>query len=120
MGGTVALVSILFLPIVGCGGDNATGLQVIQSTNIPGNIKVFVALAAFAALLCIFLWHHIAAIAASIGGFVSLLIAYNLGHSKLEGIEMKAGAYLAMLGFAVTVIVNFLKLDDKPGKTEEK
>ena len=41
MGGVVAIVSILFLPVIGCGGETVTGLKIFQSEQVADSIKIF-------------------------------------------------------------------------------
>ncbi|PQJ12993.1 hypothetical protein CJD36_004410 [Flavipsychrobacter stenotrophus] len=112
MGGVIAIVSILFLPIIGCGGDTITGVGIFKSNQVSSEIKLFIGIAVLMGLVLIFLRKYLVAAITGIAGLVSLLIAYSIAHSKIAGIELKFGAFFAMIGFAISSLVNFLKMSN--------
>jgi len=116
-GAVMAIFCILFLPFVGCGGQNLTGLDVMQNERIGADIKFFIIASIACGVLIIFLKNYIISAIIAVGGIVSLLIAYFIAHSKIDAIELKTGAFLAITGYVITVIASFLKQSDRSNKT---
>ncbi|GEM_PF-3938042 len=113
LGAALAVICILFAPVVGCGESNLNGLQIIQDKSVGADIKVFILLAIICGVLIFFLKKHSHLAVSAIAGALSLFIAYLIAHSKNEGIELRFGAFLAFIGYAVTAITNFLGMSDK-------
>lgn len=107
IGGAVAAVSVLFLPIVGCGGESVNGLDVIKGDHVDGILKACVAASVLCGIIILFLHQHKNFIAMSIAGILSLLAGYMIARNKLP-VELKAGAFLAFLAFGTTAGVNFM------------
>lgn len=109
VGGAIAIVSILFMPVVGCGGDTANGIDLVQSKNISGDIKACIVVCMLCGLLILLLRTQIQQALSGIIGIVALLGGYMLAKDKLQMLDLKAGYYLSLMGFALTTLVSFLK-----------
>ena len=108
LGGAVAVVSILFLPVVGCGGENVNGVQIIQSDHVSSDIKAFIVVAIACGGLIFILKNYIQLAVTAIAGIASLLIGYLIAKDKIGGIDLKAGGILGIIGFLITAIISFL------------
>ncbi|MDP2304189.1 MAG: hypothetical protein Q8N03_17405 [Ignavibacteria bacterium] len=86
LGAAIAVLCILFAPVVGCGETNLNGLQIIQDESIGTDIKLFIIIAIICGVIIFILKNHLHLVASSIAGAVALLIAYLIAHSKNEGI----------------------------------
>lgn len=104
----IAIVSILFLPVVGCADQNMSGLQLLNESQVDMDMKYFL----IGSLICagmIFLFRLKGArIIAAILGFIFLISAYLIAHSKNELIELRFGSVIAFLSFGYVVISNAL------------
>jgi len=113
LGAALAVVCILFAPVVGCGETNLNGLQIIQDKGVGTDIKLFIIIAIICGIVIFFLRKHLHLVASAIVGAIALLIAYLIAHSKNEGIELRYGSILAFIGYAVVAITNFLGMSEK-------
>jgi len=129
LAGILALISMLFLPMAGCGTLTFSGLDIIKNNDTDGTIRILLIAAIVAAVLVIILKSRPQIIFASIVGIVLLVIAYiymksnlkpkgdlggelnnfNLGDlNNLSGgdiIELKSGSYLAVISFLISAFV---------------
>lgn len=112
-GGAIAVVCILFLPVIGCGNETINGIEIVQSRNVSVEIKFFIVLSVIAGVAILFLKQQVAAFVAGIIGLASLLFSYLIAHNKMQAIELKMGAYLAMIGFVITAVVNAMGIQKK-------
>jgi hypothetical protein len=110
LGAVMAVVCILFAPVVGCGDATLNGLQIIEDKGVGGEIKLFIILALSCGVLIFFLKKHAHLVITAIAGAVSLFIAYLIAHGKNGAIELKVGAYLAFVGYTVTAITHILEI----------
>jgi hypothetical protein len=108
IGGAIAVISILFLPVVGCGGENVNGIQIIQSDHVSSDIKAFFSVAIICGGLIFLFKNYVQLAITGIVGILSLLIGYLIAKDKINGIDLKAGGVLGIIGFLVTTIINFL------------
>ena len=113
LGAAVAVLSILFAPVVGCGETNLNGLQIIQDNSVGTEVKLFIIIAIICGVIIFFLKKHLHLVASAIAGAVALLVAYLIAHGENEGIELRFGAFLAFIGYAVTAVTNFLGMSEK-------
>lgn len=116
LGSAMAILCILFLPFVGCGEENLTGMQVIQHQQIGQDIKAFVILSILCGLLIFFFNRHVEIAITAVLGIASLFISYLIAHSKNAGIELRIGAFLSIGAYVITALVNFFGMSNK-GKT---
>jgi len=109
IGGIMALVCFLFMPVAGCGGYNISGTDLIQAKGIDDTVKVFCVISMICAVFMIFLPDKLLTFVMSIGGFVTLIIAYLIIKDKAGNqIEIKAGSYLSLLAFMASAVVSRL------------
>lgn len=118
-GAAMAIICILFLPFVGCGGQNLTGIDVIKHNGIGIEIKFFVVASIICAGIIFALKEHIQLAVSAIAGVVSLLIAFLIAQSKMEGLELKFGAFLALIAYSVIAVINFLGISEQNKNTNK-
>ena len=102
-----AVLCIVFLPFAGCGNETLTGLDIISKDGIDFLVKFFIILAILCGLLVLYIGDPLYAAVAAITGVISMMVAYLIAHGKNSAIELKFGAFLAFIGFAVTAIIGF-------------
>lgn len=114
----IALVCILFLPIVGCNGLDFSGFDIFKNEAIWIELKIciLIAIACGILILCFKEYLHFAI--SAISGIVTLIIAYLFAYSKNEGFNLKIGAFIGIIGYSISAILSFLKLIDN--KVESK
>ena len=115
LGGMLAIVCFLFMPVAGCGSVTISGIDLIQMKDISVSVKLFAILAMICAICIIFLQDKTLAFFSAIGGFASLIIAFLIIKGKMSSgsdfgasnaIEFKSGSYLSLLGFGISAIVS--------------
>ena len=105
MGGMVAIASILFLPLAGCGIHVVTGTGMFASPDISVIVKIFLSVALLCAASVIFLKAAIPILASGATGLAALITAYLIAKSAASvSVELKAGAYFAMISFILILI----------------
>jgi len=108
IGGLVAALSLLFLPLASCGEDQA-GLGVIDIFfyGDRGEIGIlFIALTA--AVLATILVQHRAQLILGATGLAAFTIEYFSINEPESTIQLREGAYLAGLGFLLTFLAGWL------------
>jgi hypothetical protein len=114
MGGMVAIASILFLPLAGCGSHTVTGIDMFKSKDIGVIDKMFLIISLICAASAIFLKAAIPILASGVVGLVTLIISYLIAKSAASvSIELKVGAYFALVSFMIILISGFLLLGTK-------
>ena len=112
----ISIVAIIFFPVAGCGGENATGLDIIKAkeSQLPHGIKLFVIISIMSGCVIFFLKDNLHMIISSITGIVTLLISYLIAKDKLGGyLDLKIGAYLGILGYGAIALLSYLKISGK-------
>ena len=111
MGGIVAIAAILFLPMAGCGMQSVTGIGILESKGIGLIDKMFLVISLICAASAIFLKAAIPILASGIVGLIALAISYLIAKNAASvPIELKAGAYFAIVSFITILISGFLQL----------
>jgi hypothetical protein len=117
-GAMMAIVCFLFLPIAGCGSMTFTGVDFFKMGEIDTSVKLFAALAMIFAVVIIFLKDKFQIFSSAIAGLALLVIAYMVAKGKMHsgdsfgmsnGIELKSGSYLSMIGFIISAVVSKTK-----------
>ena len=103
IGGLIAVVSLCFLPVAGCGNAAVTGLQILRADDVGVILKALIGLSMLCAVLALAATTVIELFATGGGGIVSLLICYALARQKIP-FDLKEGTYLAFLGFGLVLI----------------
>tara|TARA_R110002072_G_scaffold131249_1_gene270726 strand:+ start:175 stop:546 length:372 start_codon:yes stop_codon:yes gene_type:complete len=106
-GAGIAVVCIMFLPVVGCGGDNLNGFEILKHKDIWVEVKIFIALSIVSGIAILFMKHYAKMTIGAIAGLVSLLLAYFIAHSKNEGFELKIGGSLGAISYAVSAVAAY-------------
>jgi len=109
----LAIISILFLPVAGCGGRNVTGIDIIKEEQIEASIKIFLLLSIICGIIILFLKNYIPIAFLAIGGIVTLFISYFIAHDKLDRIELKVGAFIAIISYAANAVIGFVTKDEQ-------
>ena len=105
----VAVASIIFFPVVGCGGANFNGIDIIGTDNIPGEIKVFLIASIICGIIIFFLKDFLYIMCSAIIGIVTLLISYLTARDRVGFLDLKAGAFLAIVGYGIAAALGFFK-----------
>ena len=109
LGGVLAALSLLFLPLASCGDAQLTGLDIFQAEGSSGHKAIlFIALAA--AVLAIILVEHKAQLILGATGLATIVVEYLFTIDDPERtIQLREGAYLAALGFLVIFLAGLLR-----------
>ncbi|HLD36482.1 MAG TPA: hypothetical protein VJC37_07150 [Planctomycetota bacterium] len=114
MGGIGAIASILFLPLAGCGIHVVTGIGMFASSDISAIVKVLLTISLVCAAAVISLKAAIPILASGAVGLATLITAYLMAKNAASvPVELKAGAYFALVAFALVLISGLLLLDVK-------
>lgn len=115
----IAVLSIAFFPIAGCGGEKLSGLTILGSDRVDGEIKMFLVVASLCGIIILFLTKFKQMSIFAIGGFVSLIIALLIAKGKpySDAIKLEPGAYIAFLGYIVSALIGLFS-DDSFNKHE--
>ncbi len=122
VGGVIALVSIVFLPIGGCGDIGLTGFEVLRDNDIPGLIKVLIGISILCAFIALFVKFYVGLVASGAIGITGLLTSYLIARKDIP-VDLKAGAYLALIGFGLVLaegIRQYLLVSGNDENTTEK
>lgn len=109
----IAIVSIIFLPVVGCGGENASGIDIVKSEQISPAIKLFLICSVICGIIIFFLKEYIHLAVTAIIGILTLLISYFIAKDKLGQLELKTGAFLSILSYVTIAVIGFIKSSEK-------
>ncbi|MEX2143549.1 MAG: hypothetical protein WD740_03060 [Anaerolineales bacterium] len=108
LGGIVAALSLVFLPLASCGEAQLTGIDIFQADgNTVHKAILFIALAA--AVLAIFIVQRWAQIAFGLTGLAAIAIEYlAILDDPERTIQLREGAFLAALGFLLVLVAGLL------------
>lgn len=108
LGGVVATLSLIFLPLASCGDAQLTGIDIFQAEGNNGHKAIlFVTLAA--AVLSIFILEKWAHLILGGTGLVAIAVEYFFTLDDAERtIQLREGAFLALLGFALVFAAGLL------------
>jgi hypothetical protein len=129
VGGIVAIVGFLFLPIAGCGDMTLKGMDLFGSGDVSLIVKILAGLAMAGALLVIITKSRTISFMGSILGIACLLVAYFIAKKEMgsddelgisEAIKLKSGSYVSILGFILAAFVSRSKKELLTNEAEEK
>lgn len=104
LGGVIATLSLLFLPLASCGDAQLSGIDIFNAENSEGH-KVLLAIAIAAGLLAIFVVQRWAQITAGAAGIAVIAVEYfNSLNDPERTVQLREGAYLALLGFVLVLV----------------
>jgi hypothetical protein len=115
--GVLAVIFLLFLPIAGCKGTNAynvKGLDMFEGIFKSGKIdasSIFFILSVISGIIIIFFNKPVQFIIGGAAGLITFLAAFFIVRSKpgMDVVQMKIGAYLAILIYAGIAIAALIK-----------
>lgn len=116
IGGVLALVALLFLPLGGCGGASLSGFDVLSSGKVGAGIKFMLLISAGCAVAAFFLKKAPALFSTGGGGIAGLIAGFVIARQSFP-IEMRVGAYLSMLGFILVLAEGFMARQLGPGES---
>lgn len=108
IGGVIATLSLIFLPLASCGDAQLTGIDIFQAEGSTGH-KAILFVTLVAAVLSIFImqkWGHLL-----LGGIGLAAIGLEYLSSLNDPertIQLREGAFLALLGFAFVFAAGLL------------
>jgi hypothetical protein len=108
---------MLFLPVVGCGDENATGMDIIRSDKVFTEIKTFLIISMACGVIIILLKELIYTAVAAIFGIISLLVFYVMAKNRIDLLQLKAGAYLAIVAYLAAILAGFINGSNNSSKT---
>lgn len=109
----IAVVSIIFLPVVGCESKNINGIDIVTSEQMSPAIKLFLIFAVVCGIIIFFLKEYLHLAVTAIIGIVTLLISYLIAKDKLGLLELKIGGFLSILSYSVIAVIGFVKSSEK-------
>lgn len=112
--GALAVVFLMFLPVAGCEGYsnyNVNGYDIIFKAKELSVFLIFFIISVLCGVAILFFNKPIQFIIVSLSGLIAFLAAYFLAKSKdgMQMMEMKIGAYLAMLTYIAIAVISFIK-----------
>ena len=120
LGGIIATLSLLFLPLASCGDAQLTGVDVFNAENSEIH-KLLLVVALVAAIAAIFIVTRGAQIAASVAGIIVIALEYFNSTSDPERlVQLREGAYLALLGFVLVLVAAFMPETTAAPKAKRK
>jgi len=126
--GALAVVFLLFLPVAGCENTNTynvNGLDFIKGLFKSGGridgTSIFFLLSLISGVVIIFFNKPLQFIIGGAAGFVTFLAAFFITKSKtgMDIVQLKIGAYLALLTFAGIAITGLIRLLAAKNKSTE-
>lgn len=124
--GALAVVFLLFLPVAGCENTsqyNVNGLDFIKGIFKSGGkfdaVSAFFFLSIISGVVIIFFNKPIQFLIGGAAGFVTFLAAFFITKSKsgMDVVQLKIGAYLALLTFVGIAIAGLIRLLATKNKT---
>lgn len=117
IGGTVAALSLIFLPLASCGEGELTAARIFTAEGIlPHKAILFLAIAA--AVLSVVIMGRWAQFVFSLLGIGAVGIEYLFTKNPETGdIHLLGGSYLALIGFLLVLVAGIFNC---PGKVKEK
>jgi hypothetical protein len=114
LGGVLAVLFLLFLPVAGCQGTNSAninGIDIIKGKNMDIAIRIFFILSLICGVVLFLFKKPMQLSIMAIAGIVTFLASYFIAKSKagMDIMEMKVGAYLALLVYAGIAVIGFIK-----------
>lgn len=104
---SAAVLFILFLPLIGCQGEELTGVELISHDDMWVEVKVLLVVAIVFGGVVLLLSNRVHMGVSALLAVAALTIAFFIATTKNEFFELRNGAYFALIGFLVTVIVSF-------------
>jgi len=115
IGGTIAALALIFLPLASCGEGQLTAADIFQAEGIwPHKAILFGAIVA--AILSIFIMRRWAHLLFGFMGLAAVAVEYLFTQDESTGdIQFREGAYVALFGFLLVLLagVLFVGKDEK-------
>lgn len=116
LGGTIAALALIFLPLASCGDGALTAADIFRSEGIWVHKGILFA-ALVAAVLSIFILEQWAHVTFSLVGLAAIAVEYYFTRDQASGVQLREGAYLAVIGFLLVLLAGALSPGrDKKGR----
>lgn len=118
IGGGIAIISLLFMPLVrGC-GTSITGVQAIGARDVGSGIKLLLIIAILCALAAFFMKKAVHFFGSGGGGLFGLFSAYT-GARQSFPVEMDIGAFTAIIGFILILAEGIIQKQKEDNKSQD-
>jgi len=113
LGGVIALISVLILPLASCGDVRLRGADILFMETRPG-VKSLVVAAAVAAVLAIFMVNRWAQLLIGLIGMAEFIyVAGGLWVDRSPATQVRSGSFLALIGFVMIFLAGLLARREK-------
>jgi hypothetical protein len=113
LGGVIALISVLILPLASCGDVRLRGADILFMETRPG-VKSLVVAAAVAAVLAIFIVNRWAQLLIGLIGMAEFIyVAGGLWVDRSPATQVRSGSFLALIGFVMIFLAGLLARREK-------
>jgi hypothetical protein len=119
IGGGLALICLMFLPLGGCFNKTFSGSDLLSHSSVPGGVKLLLIISILSAFCAFFLNAAIQCFISGGVGMTGLIGVYTLLSQKYPDVELKIGGYLAMIGFGLILVEGFILQKKEPGEQQE-
>lgn len=118
LGGVIAALSLIFLPLASCGDAQLTGIDIFQAEGGGGHkVVLFIALAA--AILSVVIMQRWAQMILGATGIATIVLEYiNTLNDPERTVQLLGGAFLALLGFVLVLVAGLM--NGRPASTKKR
>lgn len=110
LGGLIALLALVILPLASCGEATFTGIDVLFELEGAALHKLLVAVAILAAILAIFLVTRQAQVGLGAAGLLATLVAaWMVIGDGSDDTQVQMGAWVAVLGFLIVLAAGLMQ-----------
>lgn len=113
-GSAIAVLAIMFLPIMGCEQTDLTGYAILFDDLLKADagLRALVTLSVLCGIGVLLLKRPLHHLIGAIVGALALLAAYLYARISSDGdeMELRYGAFVALAGFAVTLVLSLRQL----------
>lgn len=113
IGGVIALVAMLALPLASCGDARLTGADMLFRVQDHPGLKLLVGSAVLAAILAVFIarsWPSV--IFGMVGIGVILYSGIALHANEVDRVRLLGGSLIAFVGYAIVLLAGLLPKTD--------
>lgn len=112
IGSSASVICILFLPLIGCSGDEITGMQILSHDDMWIEVKALLVASIVCGILAVFVTNRIYRGVMAALAIGALTIAFMIATNRNAMFYLKWGAYASLVGFLVTLITSFVPQPD--------
>lgn len=114
LGGIIAVLSLLFLPLASCGEARIAGTDLLFDVEGSLGHKAILAIALIAAVIAVIATKAWMQFTSGIAGLLAIGVEYLFTQKDSSGaIQLLQGSYVAMVGFALVLIAGLMGRREK-------